>query len=553
MYPRIVPRKNKDGSERHYVYLVESIRNGKKVNQKTIGSLGRLEKLIEGDQMRGLIEKLAAMDPKLKDNLIIADRDSEVHRKSAKQYGAIAIFRHVWNELGIGDVLNNQFKTCKTDFVITEAIFAMVCNRLLDPASKRGTHQWLNEVYEPNWEQLELQHLYRSMDYLVDHKSEFETQIYENSKALLKLEVDFVMFDTTSIMTWGTGENAPLLRHGHSKEKRSDLKQIMVGVLMSKDGMPIGHEVWEGNQSDKKSFVQIIQKVQTQYQLKKVILVGDRGMISSKNISELEDAGLNYILGLPMRRLSAEKRDLLLTTNPDLLSENGFKLVKATDDGKLYSKDVTLSDGDSSQRYIVCYNPNEADSQAQKRAYFKEILQQKVLNRSLKEWVVKNGYRKYLTLKSQDGSDVVVSIDEDRLAREAIFDGKWVLTTNTSDQILSDADIARAYKGLSQIELAFRELKSTLEIGPMYHWTDKRIRGHVFICFLALIIETTIKKRLHLSCTERSFSHAISHLKTLDISKITIGKKSFWLSSDPSESVISIFNSMNCSLPKRIL
>jgi transposase len=564
MYPRLIPRKNKDGSIRNYVYLVKSVRVGKKVLQKTVGNLGRLEDLLEGDEMRNVIEKLAGLHPKLKETLLIGDTDKDVSRRAAKQYGPMVIFRHIWNELGLSKILDHFFSSTQTRFSITESVFAMVCNRLMDPGSKMKTERWMQTVYEPKWEQLELHHLYRGMDYLVEHKEDFEIELYEQTKTLFNLEVDFVLFDTTSIMSWGEGEHSEILKHGHSKEKRGDLKQIMVGVLMTKEGIPIGHEVWEGNQSDKTSFASVIQKVKAKFKLGRVIFVGDRGMISQKNILALEEAGLEYILGLPMRKLDATKRELLLgfakedldrLTSTETSDVPGFELVKATQEGRLYAKEVTLEDDKTGlkQRYIVCYNPNEARIQAQKREYFKEILKKKAEYSTVKDWIVKNGYKKYITLESKDGSEIIVKVDEDKLKKEVIYDGKWVLTTNTTADKLDGRQIAKAYKSLSQVEQAFRELKSTIEIDPMYHWTTKRIRAHVFICFLALMLEITIQKKLKKQLPNLSFSQCLDALKTLDISPMTIGKKSVWLVADMSENLADIFNALGCKHPKRIL
>jgi len=556
MFPRVIKRKNKDGQVRQYLALVKSVRVGDKVVQKTVAHLGKLEEFLEGNTIRNIIQKFAELHPQFKNSLVIADA-SELSRDCAKCYGPLIIFRAMWERLGLSDIFNDLLKTRKGSADLSEAVFAMVCHRLLDPGSKRQASQWADTVHEPKWNKLKLQHLYRGMDTLIAQKDAIEIKLFERTKDLFNLEVDMILFDTTSVMSWGDGEEASILKHGHSKEKRPDLKQIMVGVLMTKEGIPIGHEVWEGNQNDKKSFANVIARVQRRFSVKQVILVGDRGMISQKNIEAIEEAGLGYILGVPMRQLSATKREALLSESPVAYGEEassavpGFELVVATEEKRLYVRDKALTDEETGtvQRYIVCYNPNEAENQQKKREYFKDIIQKKVeINASVKDWVVKNGYKKYLEFGTESGEDVVIKVDMDRFEKEAIYDGKWVLTTNTT---LSSEEIAKAYKGLSQIEQGFRALKSAIEIGPMYHWTTKRIRAHVFVCVLALTVEIACQKTFQK--LGLSFSQSVEALKSIDVSKTTLGKKSFLLTSEPSDTAKQLFNALDCKLPKKVL
>jgi len=184
-----------------------------------------------------------------------------------------------------------------------------------------------------------------------------------------------------------------------------------------------------------------------------------------------------------------------------------------------YWDEKTKKEKEREQRYIICLNSQEAKEDAKKREYFKRILEKKVAYSSVKEWIVKNGYRKYLKI---EGEDIQINIDEKRLEREKIFDGKWVLSTNTK---YSHQEVAKYYKSLAQVERGFRDLKSEIEVGPMYHWTEKRIRAHIFICFLALILKITFTKKLEVLDKGLSYSQVIEDVKAVKANEIMANGK----------------------------
>jgi transposase len=363
-----------------------------------------------------------------------------------------------------------------------------------------------------------------------------------------------MLFDTTSVSYWGEGEYSPnLLKFGHSKEKRSDLKQLIVGLLMTGAGIPVGHEVFSGNQVDVRSFPQIITKVKDKFGLlSRIVWVCDRGMISESNISLLESIKHEYVIGVRMRMLNAAQKQVLLVDKlkdfkkiydnlyvkevildveieiPEEENKEGKENKQVNGDVKKNedkSEDKNETNGKKKKkekktkiikrRFIVCHNPEQADEDAIKRARFKEIITKKVLEKSDKKWIVKNGFKKYLKLKE----DIIESIDYEKLEKEKIYDGKWVLLTNTE---LEYTEIAKYYKSLWQIESAFRELKSSLDVKPMYHWVERRIRGHIFICFLALVMELCFKNKLG---EKVSYIDVMHDLKKLQATLIKVKDK----------------------------
>jgi transposase len=220
-------------------------------------------------------------------------------------------------------------------------------------------------------------------------------------------------------------------------------------------------EVFPGNTAEVETFRHVLADVRGRFDLGRVILVADRGMVSEKVLREIEEAGLEYIVGVRMRRLRAAKEVLSRAGRYHEVSPN-LMVKKVVHQGR---------------RYIVCLNPEQADHNAEVRKEAVARLREKLRSGRTKEFIANSAFRRYLRL---DGTRV--SVDERALAEEARYDGKYVLRTNTT---LSPEEAALAYKSLWQVERAFRELKPGLDLRPVYHWTEKRVRGHVMVCFLA--------------------------------------------------------------------
>lgn len=202
-----------------------------------------------------------------------------------------------------------------TDFDVVQAIFNMMVNRLTEPGSKRQMTLWEQDI--EGIKLFDLHQYYRALDHLIDHKDEVEHGTFLKMRDLFSTEIDIVLFDTTTLAYYGEGsdeDNKPddeqLLDYGFSKIRRSDLKQVVVGVIMSKDGIPLGHEVFSGNTNDVTCFSEIIGQIKSKYALARVVLVGDRGMISKCNIKQLEESGLEYILGYRMRTVAVLSRSM---------------------------------------------------------------------------------------------------------------------------------------------------------------------------------------------------------------------------------------------------
>jgi len=529
IYARVKNFKNKDGSTRSYLYLVESTYDPKTKmsKQRNICNLGRIDDPGTSKVVDNIIKHLSEFSEKIK----ILNIEQDIDVDEAKTYGEIQIFRKLWKDLGLEKVLTKYFSKTNKQVDLVEAIFAMVCNRLIAPSSERAMNRWKEDVYEPKWDRYDLHHFYRALDFLADHKENLELSLYKASKDLFNYKVDVVMFDTTSVSYWGEGEVAnELLKYGYPKNKRNDLKQLVIGIIMDQRGFPIGHEVWEGNKSDKPAFKEVIEKIKKKYSIGKVIMVADRGMVSEENIRYLEENGYEYILGVKMRQMNKIRKEILL-------SDEGFEDIgkrlkgkeiremelwerekkQRGEEVKEEEKEVYSESLKSKRRWVVCYNEEIASIEKEKREYFQKIIENKIEFDTAKEWLIKNGYRKYVRIE-----DMKISLDEDKLMEEEIYDGKWVLITNSS---LSIGELIWGYKGLAKIENHFRDLKSEIEVGPIYHYTERRIRGHIFVCFIALQMKVLLTQKLEEIGEDLTYSEVMRDVRKIRAVEVKIGDK----------------------------
>lgn len=234
----------------------------------------------------------------------------------------------------------------------------MVLNRIIVPLSKRGVEHWINEIYRPSFSQLGLNHFYKALDFLAENKEDIELELFERTKTLFDLQVDMIFWDTTSTYFEGKGPDK-LGEYGYSKDHRPDRLQVMIGVVMTRVGIPIAHEVFPGNTSDVDTFSQIVADMRKRFNLKRVIFVGDRGMVSKKILDELDKNHIEYIVGMRMRKV----KDV-----SNVLNTGGrYKVVKEN----LKVKEVWYD----ADRYIVCHNPAQAEHDKKAREEMVEKLE----------------------------------------------------------------------------------------------------------------------------------------------------------------------------------
>ena len=528
MFVRTKTRINKDGSKVEYLQIVENTRIDGKVRQHVICTLGRLDQLQEERQIDRLVEGLVRFT---KEQALLKAAEETLMVEWSKELGLDLIFRRFWEQSGLKEIIESRLAKRKIEFNAAEAIFAMVLNRLTDPMSKIKVADWVaNDVYDPNFEGIETWHYYRALDFLSENKDRIEEELFFRGRNLFNQSVDLVFFDTTSVYFEGLTGAEELCTYGYSKDRRPDRVQVIIGLLVDQDGIPIGHEVMPGNTADVEAFMKMLKSCKERFNLRRVIVVGDRGIVSKKTIQAVEEAGYEYIFGVKMRKNSEVKEEVLSRAGRYQAVGDNLKVKNVVVEGN---------------RYVICYNPEEARRDAEAREEIINGLKKKIAQQGVKGLVGNRGYARYLKVNND-----MVEINEEVIAEEARYDGKYILKTNTD---LPAEEVALAYKQLWKVERAFRECKSNLEIRPMYHWTEARIRGHIMICFIAFYLEMLFQKRLKEIKPDASSSQVLRDLSRLRATKIRNGNRVAIVRSELSGEAHLAFKAARMQIPQRVL
>lgn len=498
MYLRSTKRQNKDGSSVEYYQLAHNERHPKtrKPVAKIIHNFGRADQLDRQELVR-LCHSIARVC-----GLIVTDPYDESVGSSEKAsvslgdkltirqtlaLGCPLVIEALWERLGLKKTLQDVARAVGAQMGYERALLAMVANRLCDPDSKLGVwDRWLSTVYLPSCQGLKLRQMYEAMDLLHAHAEQVEKTVFFQTADLFNLEVDLIFYDTTTASFSIDAEdeperhpNATLRKFGHSKEGFW-APQVLVALAVTREGVPVRSWVLPGNIADV-STVEMVRSDLRGWNLGRAMFVADAGMNSEDNRTELARACGKYLLACRMANVTEIKRDVL--------SKRGRYTVFKDN---LHAKEVIVGDGERRKRYILCYNPKEAERQRQHRQMTIQLLEQELESHkdrsATAQWAIEllasRRFKRYLRiLKSGQ-----VRIDRNAVREAEAYDGKWVIETN--DDTISLEDAACGYKGLMVIERCFRSLKRTqIKMTPMYHWASRRIESHVKICVLALLIE----------------------------------------------------------------
>jgi len=487
MYIRTTSRKNKDGSVTEYLQLAhnEWDKEAKRSTVNVLLNFGRKDEVdVKGlERLVTSIQKILGAVPGNK----TSHETPRVDVLSSKTYGGIWFLDQLWQRLEIGNCIKKLLAAKDYEIPVERALFAMTANRAVDPASKLSTEHWVNEEASiTDLPSISVHQLYRSMDFLVENDTILQERVFFGVANLFNLEVDLIYFDTTTTYfevsepdTSEEGEHA-LRQYGYSKDKRKDLPQIVIGMAVTKEGIPVRCWVFSGETSDM-SIVEQVKKDLNGWRLGRVISVMDCGFSSEENCIKLQSGGGHYIIGEKMRSGKPEVEAAL--------SKRG-RYTHIKDD--IYAKEVIVGDGERRKRYAVVLNQKEAIRDRKTRERHLQTIENRLSElgeknkkehtKAVCELVAHQTYGRYLKKRS-DGS---LTINKAKVAAEEKLDGKHLI--KTSDDTLTLTDIVIGYRQLYDIERGFRTIKSELELQPVHHRKAERIKAHVLLCWLALLM-----------------------------------------------------------------
>ena len=518
---------------RRYVQLVEAFRDGAgHPRQRTVATLGRLDE--EGGAVDAMLKRLAQAKGRRLDGGDAAA--PQVQFESALALGDVWALDQLWRELGFTE-LAAVFRRARFTAPVEPAIRAMVFNRLCDADSKLGVLRWLKTVSMPGVTADDLTHqqLLRAMDALMDHREAVDTCVAGLLRPLIDQELSLVFYDLTTIRTEGLSEQVGDVRKFGMAKEGVVARQFMLGVVQTADGMPIHHEVFEGNQAEAPTLLPTLKKVLERYKyIRRLVVVADRGLLSLDNIEELQRISLpdgqplEFILAVPGRRYGEFT---------DILQAFQTKAAAATSEVIDEARWQDL-------RLIVAHNPAQAAEQTARRRERIQELEARAAQLAGKLDGQDAGVRSRGRKLSDGGATArfyhevseshllrivrvdlksaqfVYSIDDEALARAELLDGKLLLVTNVAD--LEPKEVVASYKALADIERGFKILKSEIEIAPVFHRLPDRIRAHAMLCFIALIIYRVMRSRLKLAGVELSPERALEQLRAIQRHRVRI-------------------------------
>ena len=515
-----------------YAQLVESFRNEEgKPRQRTVATIGRLDET--GGAVDALLNGLLRVTGR---QTVGADAPAQVQFESALALGDVWALDQLWRELGF-DALAGVFRKARYTTPIEHALRVMVFNRLCDPESKLGVLRWLETVSLPEVDTVAMthQHLLRSMDALMTHQDAVDEVVARLLRPLIDQDLSLVFYDLTTIRAAGLSEQDDDVRKYGMAKEGVIARQFMLGVVQTAEGLPIYHEVFDGNQAESPTLLPTLKTVLARFaQIKRLIVVADRGLLSLDNMDELAKVklpsgqALEFILAVPGRRYG-EFVDIL----GDFQKRAGAVAEEIIEETRW-----------NGLRLVVAHNPEQAREQTQLRRERIDQLQSKAA-----QWAGKldgqdagavhrgrklsdSGAKARLyhevceahlarIIKVDLKTDLFsYTIDEAAQRQAEMMDGKLLLVTNVQD--LKPAEVVSRYKALADIERGFRVLKSEIEIAPVYHRLPQRIRAHACVCFMALIVYRVMRQRLKLAKSELTPERALAQLRRIQRHSVII-------------------------------
>ncbi|MDQ3155009.1 MAG: IS1634 family transposase, partial [Actinomycetota bacterium] len=513
MYLRESRRKNGDGSVVGYLQLAHNERHPVSGNSvaKVIHNFGRADQ-VDREGLTRLVGSISRfLDPA---QAVAAAAGTEVEVLDSRRLGGAWTLDRLWDRLGIGAAIRRVAAGRRLDGEAVErVVFALVAQRALEPGSTLAATGWVGErVFIEHLGGFSDDQAYRAMDFLLDALPEIAAEIFSSVAHLLNLDLDIVFVDTTSTY-WetetadelaelaedpgddeqGSPTEAGTRGFGHSKDHRKDLPQVVIAMAVTRDGVPVRCWTFPGDTADT-AIIRTIKDDLGGWGLRRLVWVADRGFASAANRAYLTRGGGHYIHAEKLRHTTTEA-----TAAPARAGR-----YRAVADN-LRVKEVHVApggdgDGDQgarAQRFVICHNPQQAERDQQVRANLVAHLQQLIdgsddwtarrrdeLVGSLK---TKPGLRRYLR-RTRSG---LLRIDQAAIRRESHLDGKWLL--RTSDLTLTPDDLAAAYKQLLQVERGRRDFKGALGLRPVFHYREDRIRAHIQLCWLALLLLRVIE------------------------------------------------------------
>lgn len=548
MYIRVT--KNSEGQS--YYHLVESYWENGRSRQRTLLALGKVGE----DRLDNLVTAIS----KHKEVLGILDLAKSISIEETFIYGPLLILERLFSQFGVDAILKDIAKGHpKLGFDLRQVIFTEVACRFVRPGSKLKIFEhWQSKFYpEMIANDMGLHQFYRALDILYSHKEEIERDLFWHQKDLTNCYVDVVLYDLTTLHFESIREDlGELRRFGYSKNKRTDCTQVVFGLLLDTEGIPLGFEVYPGNTFEGKTLKSIVEKMRSKFKVRRFIFVADRGLFSAQNLEEIrggcgdeKQTEGEFIVGMKLGVYKDRHQEFYDTSRFEWINEAlAIYETKHNED-----------------RCIITWSKARAERDQKAREDILTKIRKKLASKKInaKTFVTNRNYQKYLTGLTEGKKPC---LNEKAIAEEAIKDGFFGVITNV--QNMKSEEIVASYKNLWRIEDAFGEIKGTLKARPVFHWKDKRIVGHLMICFLAYFCEAQLTKALRqkgfqlespaidqktIKPRPLTVVEAMRELCEVRAIPVNIRGKRLWVRTDIAGNATKLFQSIGLKIPPKVL
>ena len=541
-------RSVKAANGRHeYLRLVESYRQGDKIRQRVVLHVGRKDLL--APHLDALVRLLQADQP---DPTWVSTE--EVSAPQAWTWGPVRVARHLFDSLSLGPILDGITQLLRRGQPLSERVFPLVANRLTRPGSEHALAQWLEDFYVvtaqgsrwmPQWkasrrvkvsfEQLRL--WYETLDDVLAGKPQIETALWQELRDLFSIEPELVFYDITSTYFEGRGP-AELGRFGYSRDGKPRNRQVVIGVVMM-DGWPIAHHVFAGNRLDQTTVGEVVEDLRRRFGLERVVFVGDRGMVTLKNVEQLRQAGQGYLVGLQRRNrkdiphyiekalarddwqecpagIAASERAAVPRTRVQEVAgkEPGVRVfVVHSEEREQYERGM---------RELSMERTRKQLERLRLRVEKGELKEAEKIGAAAAKVLVRNHGHRYFNWELRAGQFHYFEHPVN-FPRETACEGKYVIQTEEPGP--SPVEVVAAYKQLNEVERGFAHLKGLLEVRPVYHHKDDRVRAHVFVAALAFLLDRALEKKLRAAGSSLSSPAAWRALETVRCVTVEVGSR----------------------------
>jgi len=537
MFTKEVTSPRKHGPDVKYVQIVQSVRRpGARTPQhEVVLNLGRADK-IDRERIAELVRLLSAYLKDEQHNGLPAS----VEIGQTREWGVGYLIEALWQRFGLDKFFRRELKRRKIAFPVERALLAMVMHRAQEPTSKLQDFYWLrNEAFAPWGAKVELHHLYRALDFLQENRDALEQALYAHRRDLFNRSVQLIYFDTTTVHfeIEEDPEEPPvagLRQFGRPKDGRISHRQIVIGMAVDPDGLPLLSQTFAGNTIDSKTVAPVLERLKA-VGVQDVIFVADRGAVSQMNLKAMRKAELHYIVGLRLRNAG----DLM----PGILKDpTAYESIE----DNLLAKKVALN----GRKLVICYSPESAERDLKMRGRALERLNDKLAalktaqdrQKAEAEILAHRLFRRWVTRDSQGA--LVVS--REKLATESQCDGTFVL--ETSNDSLSTAQVALGYKGLLRVERAWQSFKHSIDIQPVFVRKDERIEAHVTLCMLTYLLERWAELQ------SGKTLHEIRHeLRTLHATELIQDDQRLWKPNRLDTAQHALLKKLEVPAPKPVL